>query len=121
LLIKAFRDTIAIAGLDTPNANRTEDIGRTSAGPKGDAAMSLAAAVAVQSPGRGLYQRTFTTGNDDIDASITIVSRSGGVTSEDIAFLKDYLDFLEKSWSRRKPTGGQNQPIVASDSDSMVE
>ena len=52
-------------------------------------------------PPPGIIQRTFTTGNETIDATITISSRSGEISGDDVEFLKDYLDFLAKGWRRK--------------------
>lgn len=51
----------------------------------------------------GAVERMFTTGTDTMDAEIRITSHAGEITGDDIAFLKEYLSFLEKSWARRKP------------------
>ena len=62
-------------------------------------------------PPPGAVQRLFTTGTDTMDAEIRITSHAGEITGDDIAFLKDYLSFLEKGWSRRKSVAAT--PVAA--------
>jgi hypothetical protein len=106
LLARSFKDTVSLAKLDSEAYILA--VSRDETGGRKDAGMQTPAPQ--QQPQRqgpppsplppGAAQRTFTTGTDTMDASITITSHTGTISQEDIEFLKNYLDFLEKGWSR---------------------
>jgi hypothetical protein len=124
--LRAFRETIAFANLassdtiTTPEAEQPKGES-TSDGIRGDTHMQTAGVTpkvaapigaAPPPPPPGATQRTFTTGTDTMDATVTITSHAGAISREDIEFLKDYLDFLGKSWSRRsKPRVTPGDPF----------
>jgi hypothetical protein len=111
LLARSFKDTVSLAKLDSetyiPPVSRDENGGRKDAGMPTQTTQQHPIQHQGSPPplppnSTGTTQRTFTTGTDTMDATITITSHAGAISREDIDFLKDYLDFLGKSWSRPK-------------------
>jgi hypothetical protein len=125
-VVRAFRETVSFANLDGSGTLQTSEADLDD---HGDTATDIAEEeVALSSkekpvqvqqqmtqelppPPAGAVRRTFTTGTDTMEAAITITSHAGAISSDDIAFLKDYLEFLGKGWSRRKPEAAT--PVVA--------
>jgi hypothetical protein len=125
-VVRAFRETISFAHLDASDTLPTSEVDRSDTAP--DTAEEEVVlppkekpmqAQQVQQvhehelppPSAGAVRRTFTAGNEAMDAAITITSHAGEITGDDIAFLKEYLSFLEKGWARRKPPVAAAAPV----------
>ncbi|HEX7151676.1 MAG TPA: hypothetical protein VF618_09330 [Thermoanaerobaculia bacterium] len=114
--IRQFRDTLSFAkvvesGILTPSSSMPSDMDadpeftdmhadtKVPAGRRPTLPMHNISAPLP--PPAGGVQRSFSTGTDTMDAVITITSHTGTVSRDDIEFLKDYLEFLGKGWSRQ--------------------
>jgi len=119
---KSFKDAVALAklttGTHTDEERPPENGGRKDAGMQPTTEKRLAPTSPPSAPPLGAVQRTFTTGNEAMDAAITITSHAGEITGEDIAFLREYLDFLERSWARRKPRPANLTDLSDKDAES---
>lgn len=124
LFDKAYRDTIKLAKLETEPYIPTGTTNVPEEKPhvqQPTTSTQRSPQQAPPTPPAGAFQRSFTTGTDSMDATITITSHAGAISREDIEFLKQYLDFLEKSWSRRKPTITSGDPFKFGPRDAGEE
>lgn len=116
----AYRDTVKVAKLDDPAYISLGEKPTPEEKPPMTNQQMQQNPPPPTPPRTGALQRSFTTGTDTMDAVITITSHAGEITGEDIAFLKDYLEFMERSWSRRKPQQPATPVVPPASPDRVV-